>query len=155
MDGGLNQAANYCLTNNVNLEEGLQWAERSIANNKNFQNQSVKAGLLGQLGKTAEAQKVNDELVASANNAQLNAMGYRLLGQGNTAKALEYFKLNVKRNPKDPNVHDSLGDGYRTAGDKNNAIKSYKKSISLNPPANVKANSISGLKALGVDTSNL
>ena len=33
------------------------------------------------------------------------------------------------------------------------AIKSFKTSLSLNPPANVKANSIQLLKDLGVDTS--
>jgi hypothetical protein len=61
--------------------------------------------------------------------------------------------MNVERNPGDPNVHDSLGEFYKNTGEDKLAIKSLKKSLSLDPPANVKANSIKLLKELGVDTS--
>ena len=64
---------------------------------------------------------------------------------------MKYFKLNVKNNPTNANVHDSLGEAYKTVGDKKNAIKSFKKSLSLDPPANVRANSVKLLKELGVD----
>jgi hypothetical protein len=38
-------------------------------------------------------------------------------------------------------------------GEDKEAIKNFKKSLSMNPPANVKANSIKNLNELGVDTS--
>ena len=64
-------------------------------------------------------------------------------------RALKYFKMNVKNNPKDANSYDSLGECYKTMGDKKNAIKNLKKALSLNPPANVKANSEKLLGELG------
>ena len=48
-------------------------------------------------------------------------------------------------------VHDSLGEAYKVSGQDKLAVKNLKKSLSLNPPANVKANSIKLLKELGVD----
>lgn len=148
------QAAQYCARNNINQEEALTWVERSISGNKNFNNLAVKSTLLRQVGKDIEAQAAIDESVAIANINQLNQLGYQMIGQQKYDLAIKYFKLNVQRNPKDPNVYDSLGEGYKLAGDNKNAIKSFKKSLSLNPPANVKANSIKLLKELGVDTSS-
>lgn len=148
-------AARYSLQNNVNLEDGIKWADQAIAANPNFNGYFVKAGLLIKQGKQDEASKLSDKAVELANKPQLNFMGYQMIGQKNNDKALEYFKLNVKRNPKDANVHDSLAECYKTMGNNKAAIKEFKASLSLNPAANVKANSIKNLKELGVDTSAL
>ena len=59
------------------------------------------------------------------------------------------FQLNTQRFPKSANTWDSLGEAYATKGDKKNAIINFKKSLTLNPPANVKANSEKYLKQLG------
>jgi hypothetical protein len=40
------QAARYCLQNNINLEEAMVWADKSIASSKGFSNLQVKASLL-------------------------------------------------------------------------------------------------------------
>ncbi len=87
-----------------------------------------------------------------ANTNQLNRLGYLVMNTyKDNKRALKFFKMNVKNNPKSPNVYDSLGEAYKTMGDKRNAIKNLKKALSLNPPANVKANSVKLLKELGVD----
>ena len=83
---------------------------------------------------------MNDAL-AIANENEINAYGYQLLGAGQQDKAIEIFILNTQKNPKSPNVWDSLGEGYALKGDKKNAIINFKKSLSMNPPAPVKANS--------------
>ena len=142
--------ANYCMQNNINHEEAIQWADQSINNNKNFNNLFVKARLLQQTGNGQDAIAMMDEAAQLANTNQLNFMGYQMLGAQKYDKAIEYFKLNVQRNPKSANAHDSLGEAYKQKGEKKLAIKSLKKSLSLNPPANVKANSIKLLKELGV-----
>jgi len=41
------------------------------------------------------------------------------------------------------------GEAYAAKGDKKNAIINFKKSLSMNPPPNVKANSEKYLKQLG------
>jgi len=144
-------AAQYCLQNNINLEEAMKWADEAIAGNKNFQTVFVKAGLVELAGQ--DAKQMYDEAGQLANNGQLNFLGYNMMGKGNNDQALEYFKLNVQRNPDNANVHDSLGECYKTRGENKEAIKEFKKSLSLDPTANVKANSIKLLKELGVDTS--
>ncbi len=72
-----------------------------------------------------------------------------MLGEGKHDKAVEMFILNTKHHPKSANTWDSLGEGYATKGDKKNAIINFKKSLGMNPPANVKANSEKFLKQLG------
>ena len=148
---GFTSAANYCVQNNINHEEALAWIDKAIANTKNFNTLWVKAQLLEQMGK--ESGSEYDEAAQMANNGQLNFMGYNMMGKGKNDKALEYFKLNTERNPNDPNVFDSLGECYKIIGEKKLAIKAFKKSLSMDPPANIKANSIKLLKELGVDTS--
>lgn len=148
---GLNAAANYCAQNNVNHEEALGWAEKSIKLEKNIQNMSTKALLLYKTGEKKSAFKVTDELAEMADINQLNQLGYQMLQMEIPDKAVEYFELNVKRNPEDANCHDSLGEGYMAIGENKKAVKSFKKSLSLNPPDNVRQNSLMNLKKLGVD----
>jgi len=45
----------------------------------------------------------------------------------------EIFKLNVKAFPEAFNPYDSLGEAYMLAGEKELAIKNYRKSIEINP----------------------
>ena len=105
--------------------------------------------MLRKSGKTAEAEKLLTEAMANATEAELNTYGYQLLGQGSHDKAIEILTLVTTRFPKSANAWDSLGEAYATKGDKDNAIKSFKKSLSLNPPANVKANSEKFMKQYG------
>jgi tetratricopeptide (TPR) repeat protein len=143
-------AANWCAKNNQN-EKALEMINRSIAMNASMTNMMTKSQLLATSGKEKDAKKVKEEAIAKGSNAELNNYGYQLLQGGNTAGAVEIFEANVKKNPTDPNAWDSLGEGYFNNGQKEKAIESFKKSLSLNPPANVKANSLKILKQMGVD----
>ena len=144
-------AAQYCWQNRAHYEEGLAWIDKSIALDKNFNSLSVKAGLLYRQSGIEAALSTTDEAVEFANKAQLNQMGHQLIQVGAAEKAVEYFAINVKRHPEDANAHDSLGEGYKAIGEKKKAIKSFKKSLSLNPPDNVRDHSIAQLKELGVN----
>ena len=142
-------AANYALVNKVNQEQALGWIDQVLVNNKTFQAMNIKAGLLKQTGKTAEADKTMTEAMAIATEVELNAYGYQLIGENNMDKAIEVLALNTQRFPKSANAWDSLGEAQAMKGDKANAIKNFKKSLSLNPPENVKLNSEKYLKQLG------
>ncbi|HEY0744632.1 MAG TPA: DUF2911 domain-containing protein [Chryseosolibacter sp.] len=146
---GYTSAANYALQNNINHEKALRWIDQAIAQNNVFNTKRIKAGLLQQAGKKDEADKLMKDAMASATEVELNAYGYQLLGQNEVDKAIEVFILNTERNPKSANAFDSLGEGYATKGDKTNAIKSFKKSLGLNPPDNVRINSEKFLKQFG------
>lgn len=63
----------------------------------------------------------------------LNSWGYSLLQQGEGKKAVEVFKLNATLYPQSANVHDSLAEGYEAIGDRNLAIRHYKRALELDP----------------------
>ena len=50
-----------------------------------------------------------------------------------TEEAKEMFKINIALYPHKSNVYDSMGDAYRKENDTVNAIKYYKKALSINP----------------------
>ncbi len=64
---------------------------------------------------------------------ELNTLGYHLLRNKKIKDAIEIFKLNVEVYPEAYNTYDSLGEAYMVNGDKELAIKNYKKSLDLNP----------------------
>jgi hypothetical protein len=146
---GYSSAANYALQNKTNYDQALSWIDRSIAMNENFTNLSVKSGLLDQVGKTAEADKTMKDALGVATEVELNNYGYQLINEKQYDKAIEALKLNTQRHPESANVWDSLGEAYALKGDNKNAIQNFKKSLSLNPPLNVKENSEKYLKQMG------
>lgn len=150
---GWNSIANYCLENDMYIDEAINFCDRSLKHQRNFTNLNTRARLAEKTGDSEMAAKFAAEAVERATNVELNMYGYQLLNDGNFEDALSIFKLNTERNPTDPNVWDSLAEGYATAGDKSKAIKYFKKSLSMDPPENVSANSIKYLKKYGIDTS--
>jgi tetratricopeptide (TPR) repeat protein len=146
---GYSSAANYCAQNKVDLEQGLKWADIAVGMNSNFQTNNAKSNVLKAMGKQEEADKALANVIEGGNEADLNFYGYALIGNKNYKKAIEVLTLNTQRHPKSANVWDSLGEAYALSGDKQNAIANFKKSLSMNPPANVKANSEKYLKQLG------
>lgn len=146
---GYFSAANYALQNNTNLDEAITWIDKAIAQNKTFNTLNTKSGLLKAKGQTTDADKVMNEASNIATENDLNLYAYNLMKGGQQDKAIEIFILNTKKHPESANVWDSLGEAYALKGDKQNAITNFKKSLSLNPPANVKANSEKYLKQTG------
>lgn len=80
-----------------------------------------------------------------ASESQLNALGYRLLGMKKVREAIEIFKLNAEVYPQSANVYDSLGEAYMINGDKELAVRNYKRAVELNPQ---NTNAIEMLKKL-------
>lgn len=67
------------------------------------------------------------------NEKEFNVLGYRLINSGKIREAIEVFKLGIEIFPRSWNLYDSLGEAYIYSGDKRSAVKSYKKSLLLNP----------------------
>jgi hypothetical protein len=128
---GWNQAANYCRLNDVNLDEALQWADRSIQINENFTNVRTKAALLEKKGDVKTAEQLRAKAMKIATEADINNYGYQLLGQNKTDEAIEAFRKNVKDYPQSWNTYDSLGEAYDRKGDKKLAIENYRKALSM------------------------
>ena len=60
------QAANYCLENNINLDEAMKWIDVSIAIKENYSNLRVKALLLVKANKTPDAIKFMEKALGYA-----------------------------------------------------------------------------------------
>jgi hypothetical protein len=144
-----NAAAAYALQNNLDNAQAMYWVNRSILFNQNYNNLSTKAGLLKNAGDSVAAEKVKKEALQFANENDLNNYGYAQLALNKFPQAIDALKLCTQKYPESANAWDSLGEAYALAGDKNNAIPCFKKSLSLNPPAPTKANSEKYLKQLG------
>lgn len=146
---GYSSAANYALQNNIHLEAGLAWINQAITGNRSFVTLNTKAGILSAIGKGEEAVKLREEATKIATEVELNNYGYQLLNQGKHDEAIKILTLNTERHPQSANTWDSLGEAYALKGDEKNAIKNFKKSLSMNPPENVRINSEKYLKQFG------
>ena len=63
----------------------------------------------------------------------LNLTGYDHLRGENYRAAISLFRLNVELFPGSSNVHDSLGEAFMLDGQRESAIRSYQRSLELNP----------------------
>lgn len=119
-------AANYCLENNINLEEGLTWADRSINTffgESNFLTLSTYAGLLERLDRKKEADSVMHKALPMAKPLELLMYGSSLNKMKKHQEAFKIFKLNYDKNPKE--VYACLGMmmGHYFLANKKEALK--------------------------------
>ena len=64
----------------------------------------------------------------------LNDWAYRMLnGRGQPKEALEIFKLNVYLYPNSANVYDGVAEAYAVNGERELAIRNYRRSLELDP----------------------
>jgi hypothetical protein len=142
-------AAQFCASNKINLEEALIWADKAIQGpfrgatigSEDFSTVQTKADVLQAMGKTDEADRLMDKAfqLTGADLLPVHIYGMRLLGAGRNEKAIEVFKLNQKRHPEDKfwsNV--GLARAYTASGDKEKAIKNWE-TVLQNVPESRKA----------------
>jgi predicted negative regulator of RcsB-dependent stress response len=102
------QAAQFCLTRKINLDEALRWANLSIQNEERFENLSTKADILKALNRPDEAKTIWNQALEKATAPQLYTYGRQLQNQKKSAEAMEIFKEVAKRFPN--GVYGSLAE---------------------------------------------
>ena len=85
------------------------------------------------------------EIVPEVTEPELNALGYGFMGAGQLPLALEVFRLNTVVYPNSSNVWDSFGEALMNDGQSEEAIRSYERSLELDPQ---NANATARLKTL-------
>jgi CubicO group peptidase (beta-lactamase class C family) len=78
----------------------------------------------------------------------VNQAGYTLMGNKKIEDAILIFRKNVELHSDSWNAYDSLGEAYMKNGDKELAVKNYRKSVELNPS---NENGLAALKKLGAE----
>jgi len=133
---GYDEAANWCLDNNYNLEEALKWEDTSIANEDRFENWETKARILAAMGKKDESEKALNTALSKATALQLYVYARGLQRNGNSARAFELYPQVVKRDPNHWLSHVAQARIASKAGDFTTASKEMKQAIASAPDGN-------------------
>jgi hypothetical protein len=130
----MQSAANYCLVNNLNIEEGLGWANRSVNDyfgESNFLTLSTYAGLLEKVNRQYEADSLMKKALTMGTAAQVHNYAQTLLNLKKNKAAFDIFKMNYDKFPKAVVTNFGMIKAYSAIGNKADAIKFIDKTISL------------------------
>ncbi len=134
------QAADFCAQNNVNVKEGLQWAQRAVSDpysggQENFTTLATLARLEAANGLADEAKKTFDTALnhRTAGPLDIHLAGRALLADGKKEEAMRVWQLNAKRYPNQWPVHVGLMRGYSAMGDQKKALAEAKLALAQAP----------------------
>ena len=133
---GYDEAAQWCLDNNYQLEQALKWENTSIQNEERFENLESKSRILAAMGQKDEAAKTLNAALDKANAQQLYIYARGLQRTGNAARAFELYPLVAKRDPNHWLAHLAQARISSKAGDFGTASKEMQLAISGAPDAN-------------------
>jgi hypothetical protein len=126
---GYDEAAQWCLDNNYNLEEALKWEETSIQNEERFENWETKSRILEAMGRKDDASKALSTAMDKANAIQLYSYARGLQRQGNAKRAFELYPQVPKKDANHWISHLALARVDSNSGDFTGAAKEMTKAI--------------------------
>jgi hypothetical protein len=133
--GGYDEAAQWCLDNNYNLEEALKWEETSIQNEERFENWETKSRILEAMGRKDDASKALSTALDKANAIQLYSYARGLQRQGNAKRAFELYPQVPKKDANHWISHLALARMESNTGDFTGAAKEMTQAINGAPDA--------------------
>jgi Protein of unknown function (DUF2911) len=142
---GFAQAATFCVQENVDLDEGLKWADAALTapfiGQVNFDTLTTKAQVLDKMGRDAEAKTEYRQAMrhASASAMQIYALGLELLKDKENDFAMEVFEYDAERYKDTWPVHMGLARGYAAKGDNEKALEHANKALAQAPSDPAKA----------------
>lgn len=139
-------AANWCLQNNVNLEEALNWANSAVNPNlgglKTFFALSTQSALLEKLGKKAEADETMKSALENASVIEMHQYGRQLLSQKKAKEAMAVFEQNYKKHNGAWPTNVGMMRGYSATGNLKKALEHAKAAL-LQAPDDINKKSLS------------
>lgn len=133
----LQAAAAWCLQNDVNYEQALNWINSAVDPNlggvNTFSALSVKAGLLNKLNRKEEADKVMATALSNATALEMHGYGRQLLAENKVKEAMDIFKKNFEKNKGVWPTHVGLMRGYSAMGDIKKALEEAKLALPQAP----------------------
>lgn len=130
----MQMAANYCLVNNINLEQALGWADRSVNTyfgEANFQTLTTYAGLLEKFDRKTEADSLIKKAMPMGSALQFLIYGDGLIKMKEQKKALETFQYAIAKYPTNDYALRGIIMGYYHNGNKAEALKQAEKAIKI------------------------
>jgi len=136
---GWNDAADYFLTNKINLDEALKDEDQSIQAEERYDNLLNKSKILDAMGRKQDAEMFRTKALDKASALQLYFYGRQLQGEKKQDEALAIFRSTAKKFPDYWTSHMAMARVYSAQGDFENAVKEVKLSLAGAPDSN-KAN---------------
>jgi tetratricopeptide (TPR) repeat protein len=130
---GYDEAANWLLDTNANLDQAMKWEDRSIQIEERFDNLLGKAMILEAQGKTQEAAALKTKAFDVASGIQLHSYGRGLQFQKKQEEGFAVFKVNVKKHPNEWYSHGELARMASAKGDFETASKEMKLALATAP----------------------
>ena len=123
----LEAAATWCLQNNINYEEALNWinsaTDPALGGVKTFNALNTKAGLLTKLNRQQEADALMKLALENASTNEMHNYGRQLLSQNRVKEAMEVFLKNFQKNKGAWPTNAGLMRGYSAMGDLKKALE--------------------------------
>ena len=134
------------LNSEERLRKTIDWFKnvRTVPISQPIRKAVIEKGIAAAIEQYNDLKK-NQRTRYDFSESQLNNLGYEFLFTSRVKEAVEVFKLNVTAFPQSFNVYDSLGEAYAANGEREQAIRNYRKSLELNPQ---NTNAIEALKKL-------
>jgi tetratricopeptide (TPR) repeat protein len=133
----LTAAATWCLTNNINLEQAMQWINSALnpafGATPTFTMLDVKADLLEKAGKTQESTAIRAEALERATPIELHAYGRRLIAEQKPKEAMLVFEKNYKKQQGAWPTTVGMMRGYSANGDYKKALEYAKLALPQAP----------------------
>ncbi len=128
------QAANYCLENNIELDQALAWMDRAISfrvmGEKNFRTLITKTMILIKLNRIDEAKKIADETVQLNNDMlDMHFFGRQLLSMKQIDLAAKFLEANYSRYPKESTTNVGMARLYSAQGNYKKALVHMKAAL--------------------------
>ena len=138
------QAAQWCVQHNTNLDQALLWADTATSVNfggdRSFRPWSTKAQVLEKLGRSADATAIMNKALPLGGEFDLHQYARQLVAQKKPKEAFDVFKMNYDKHPNEFTTNMGMARGYSAMGDYKKALEYAQKAQTQVPdPAN-KAN---------------
>jgi len=130
---GYDEAAQWCLDNNYNLEEALKWEDTSIQNEERFENLETKSRILDAMGRKDDAAKAYSAALQKASAIQLYVYARGLQRSGNAKRAFELYPQVPQKDANHWVSHLALARISSNTGDFPTATKEMTQAISAAP----------------------
>lgn len=133
---GWDDAAQYFLTNKINLDEALKDEDLSIQAEERYDNLLNKSKILAAMGRNQDAEVFKARALDRASALQLYFFARQLQGEKRQDEAFALFRSTAKKYPDYWTSHMGLARVYSSQGDFDNAVKEVKLSLTSAPDSN-------------------
>jgi len=128
-----NDAANYLLTEKIDIDDALTYANKSIENEDRHDNEMTKSKVLTALNRKDEAAVAQKKALDLASPLQVHLYGRQLQGEKRSEEAFVIFRENAKKHPDLWFVHTGLARVYSSEGKFDDATKEIKMAVAVAP----------------------